>query len=105
MYLDRIAAETSHDPVINRITSGIRKKNIWENYSVVKRPYKDIRHKLTMEHVVICNGDQIITPETQRTLMIKRVHDDIHCGVATTQKTNKITSMVARIFRRMSKNI
>ena len=52
-----------------------------------KGPYKEIRHKLTIEHGVICNGDLIIPPETQRKLVIKSV--DIHCGVAATQKRIK----------------
>ena len=39
---------------------------------------------------MICNGDLIIPPETQRKLVIKSVHDDIHCGVAATQKRIKL---------------
>ena len=69
------------------------------NCSRVERPYKEIRHKLMIEHGVICNGDLIIPPETQRKLLIKSVHDDIHCVVAAIQK-DKIRSMVARIFTR-----
>ena len=34
-------------------------------------------------------GDLIIPPETQRKLVIKSEHDDIHYGVAATQKRNK----------------
>ena len=43
-----------------------------------------------VEHVVICDGDQIISPETQRKLVIKGVHDDIHCRVVATQKRIKL---------------
>ena len=39
---------------------------------------------------MIKNGDLIIPPETQRKLLIKSVHDDIHCGVAATQKRIKL---------------
>ena len=39
-----------------------------------------------MEHEVICNGDLIIPPETQRKMVIKSVHDDIHCSVAAIRK-------------------
>ena len=42
------------------------------------KTYKEIRHKLTMEHGVICNGDMIILSETLRKLVIKSVHDDIY---------------------------
>ena len=48
------------------------------------------RNKLMIEHGVICNGDLIIPPETQRKLVIKGVHDDIHCGVAAIQKRMKL---------------
>ena len=46
-----------------------------------KTHYKEIRLKLTIEHEVICNGHLIIPPEAQKILVIKSVHDDIHCGV------------------------
>ena len=42
LSLDRMAAETRHDPVLSRITSRIR-KNIWGNCSGAERPYKEIR--------------------------------------------------------------
>ena len=85
LSLDRMAAETRHNPVLSRITLRIR-KNTWRNCSRVETPYKEIRHKLMREHGVICNGDLIISPETQRKLVIKSEHDDIHCGVVATQK-------------------
>ena len=85
LSLDRKAGKTRHDPVgLSRITS--RRKNIWRNCSRAERLYKEIRHKLTIGHGVICNGDLIIPSETQRKLVIKSVHDDIHCGVPATQK-------------------
>ena len=89
LSLDRMAAETRDDTVQSRIRSKIR-KTIWGNYSRVERPYKEIRHKLKIEHGVIYNGDLIIPPETQRKLVIKNVHDDIHCGAAVTQKITKL---------------
>ena len=39
LSLDRMAAETIHDPVLSRITSRIR-KNVWGNCSWAERPYK-----------------------------------------------------------------
>ena len=85
LSLDRMAVEIRHDPVLSRITSKIR-MNIWGNCPRTERPYKEIRHKLTTEHGVISNEDLIIPPETQRKLVIKSVHDDIHCGAAITHK-------------------
>ena len=63
LSLDRMAVGTRPDPVLNRITLRIR-KNIWGNCSKAERPYKEIKHKLMLEHGVICNGDWIIPPET-----------------------------------------
>ena len=85
LSLDRMAVETRNDPVLGRIISRIR-KNIWGNCS---RAYKEIRHKLTIEHGVIYNEHLIIPPETQTKLVIKNVHD-IHCGVVATQKRIKL---------------
>ena len=62
-----------------------------------------------MEHGVICDGNLIISPETQRKLVIKSVHDDIHGGYT---KRDEIRSMVAGIFskcrrinKKMQKNV
>ena len=85
LSFDRMAAETRHDQVLSWITSRIR-KNVWGNCSRAERPYKGIRHKLIIEHGVICNGDLIIPLETPRKLVIKSVYDDIHRVVAATQK-------------------
>ena len=73
LSLDKMAAETRHNPLLSRITSRIR-KNIWGNCSRAEKPYKEIRHKLTIEHGVIFNGDLIIPPGTYRKLVIKSVH-------------------------------
>ena len=99
LSLDRIAAETRHDPVLSRITSRIR-KNIWGNCFRAERPSKEIRYKLTIEHGVICNSDLIITPETQRKLEIKSIHDDIHVWSSSHTKKDEIRSMVTGIFTR-----
>ena len=48
LSFDRMAAETRDYSVLSRITSKIRKKNIWGNYSRAEIPYKEIRHKLTI---------------------------------------------------------
>ena len=87
LSLDRMAVETRHDPVLSRITLRIRKK-AWGKCFRAKRPYKEIRRKLTIEHGVLSNGDLIIPPETKK-IGDKSVHDDIYCGVAVTQKRIK----------------
>ena len=83
-----MTSETRHDPVLSRITSRMR-KNVWGNFSWTETLNKEIKYKLTIEHGVICNGDPIIPLEIQRKLVIKSVHDDIHCEVAATQKRIK----------------
>ena len=88
MSSDRMAAETRHDTVLSWIKSRIR-KNVWRNCTRVGRPYREMRQKLTIEHEMILNGDLIIPPETQRKLVIKSVHDNIHSGVAATHKRIK----------------
>lgn len=65
--MDRMAVKNIQDPVLKSIRSRI-KKNIWGNCSMAERPYKAIRHKLTIESGVICNGYLVIPPETQRNL-------------------------------------
>ena len=85
LSLDRMAAETSLAPVLSNITSRIRK-----TYGEIVRGCKEIRHKLTIEYAGISNGVLIISPETQRKLLIKSVHDDIHCRVAAIQEMIKL---------------
>ena len=41
LSLNRMTAETRHDPVLSRIISRIR-ENIWENCSRAERPYKEM---------------------------------------------------------------
>ena len=56
LSLDRMAEETRNDPVLSRIKLRIS-KNIWGNCSIAERAFKEIRHKLTIENGVICDGD------------------------------------------------
>lgn len=60
------------------------------NCSKVERPYKEIRYKLTIENGVVCNGDLVVPPESCRRQVFKSVHDDVHCGIAATQKCVKL---------------
>ena len=83
--LKRLRMETKQDPVLNRITDRIR-KNVWSNCSISERPYKETRHKLTIENGIICSGDTVVPPETLRKDIIQSVHDDIHCGITATQR-------------------
>ena len=95
LSLDRISAKTRHDPIPYR---ELEKKIYGESAPGRRDPYKEIRQKLTIEHCMICNGD---SPETQRKLVLKNVHDDIHGGVAVTHiKKDEIRSIVASLLRR-----
>ena len=67
----RMSAVTRHNPVLSRITSRIEKT--YGNCCRFERPYKEIRHKLTIEHEMICYEDLIIPLEIQGKLMTKSV--------------------------------
>ena len=71
LSLDRMAAETRHDPVLSRITSKIG-KNSRGNCFWAERPYKERKHKLTIEHGMILNGDLVIPQETQKKIGDKK---------------------------------
>ena len=98
LSLNKIAEETKNDPILSRIKSRIS-KNVWGNCSIAERPFKEIKHKLTVENGVICNGDLIVPPETQRKIIIKSVHDDVHCGIAATQKRLKLEAWWPRFTK------
>ena len=68
------------------------RRNKWNNCSKAERPYKEVKHKLTMDKGVICNGDLVVPPQKMRKEVIKSVHDDTHCGLAATQKRLKFES-------------
>lgn len=65
---------------------------------MAERPYKESRHKLTVEKGIICNGDIIILLHSLRKEVLKDVYDK--CTLWYNSDTNevKIRSMVARIF-------
>ena len=52
----------------------------------MERPFKEAWHKLTVERGVIFNVDAIVPPKIFRQDVIKSVHDNIHGGVAVTQR-------------------
>ena len=89
LQAERIRKETKQDPILNGIANRI-KRNTWSNCSKAERPYKENRHKLTMDRGILCNGDLLVPPQSMRKEIIKSVHDDTHCGVAATQKRLKL---------------
>lgn len=78
-----MVGETIQDPVLSRIKCRIRKNRC---SSWAKRHYKGVSHKVAVEKAIICNSDRVVPSETQRKILIKSVPDDIHCGIASTQK-------------------
>ena len=48
--------EILRDPVLSRISDRI-KRNRWSYCSQAERPYKEVRHKLTVEKGVICKDN------------------------------------------------
>ena len=89
--VEHLKEEALQDPVLSRISDRI-KRNRWSNCSQAERPYKEVRYKLTVEKVVICNEDLIVPPQRMRSEVIKNVHDDIHShgGITATQKRLKL---------------
>ena len=85
LQAERLREETVQDPILNGIVNRIR-RNAWNNCSIAERPYKENRHKLTMDRGIICNGDLLVPPQSMRKEIIRSVHDDTHCGITATQK-------------------
>ena len=44
--------ETQRDPILSGILERLR-KNVWSNFIIAERPFKEARHKLTVERGVI----------------------------------------------------
>ena len=89
--IKQLQEETLLDPILSKISNRIR-RNKWNDCSKAERPYKEVKHKLTMDRGVVCNGDLVVPPQKMRKEIIKSVHDDIHCGIAATQKRLKLES-------------
>lgn len=60
-------------------------KNKWDNCPWAERHLKEVKQKLTIGKGVICNGDVVVPPAMQRSKIIKCVHNDVHCGITSTQ--------------------
>ena len=61
LLVERLKEENLQDPVLSRISDRI-KRNRWRDCLQIERLYKEVRHKLTMEKGVTCNGDLIVPP-------------------------------------------
>ena len=53
--------------------------------TIAERYFKEARHKLTVERGIIYNANAIVPPPNFKEGH-KSVHDDIHGGVAATQR-------------------
>ena len=63
LQAERLREETIQDPILSGIASRIR-RNAWNNCSKAERPYKENRHKLTIDRGIICNGDLLVPPQS-----------------------------------------
>ena len=105
-----LSRETQRDPILSRIFECIR-KNVWSNCTIAARPFKEVRHKLTVERGVIFRAEAIVPSKILRKDVIKSMHDDIHGGVAATQRILRLQtwwpsiakSIVEERIRRCSK--
>ena len=57
-----------------------------DNCTLRERPFKEARHRLTVERGILFCADAIVSPKILKKDIIKSVNDDIHGGVATTQR-------------------
>ena len=62
---NHLRIETKQDLVLSLILDRI-KRSTCSNCSMAKRPYKESKHKITVEKDIICNGNIIITPQSLR---------------------------------------
>ena len=62
------------------------RKNVWRNYTMVERPFKEAQHKLTAERGIIFSADAIVPSQILKKGVIKTVRDDINGKVAATQR-------------------
>ena len=61
-----LSRETQRDQIQSGILERIR-KNLWCNCNMADRPFKEVRHKLTVERGVIFSADAIVRPQILRT--------------------------------------
>lgn len=87
--LNRLKIETKPNPILSRIVKRI-KNNIWSNCLIAERPFKEMKHKLTIENGITCNGDKRVAPQILRREILKGVHDEVHCGITVAQKRPKL---------------
>ena len=87
-----LSRETQQDPILSGRLERI-KKNIRSNCIIAKRPFKEAQHKLTVEKGITFSADAIVPPQILRKDIIKSVHDDIHGGVAATQRRLRLQSL------------
>ena len=78
-----LSRETQEDLILSKILEHIR-KNVWSNCTIVERPFKE--DKLMLERGIIISADAIVPLQILRKDIIKSVHDNIHGGVAVTQR-------------------
>ena len=64
-----------------------------------KRPYKESRHKLTIEKGIICNGDIIKPPQSLRKEVLNGIPLNVHCGIKATQRRLTLQAQWPRYYR------
>ena len=97
LTLDKMATETRHDPVLHGITSRIKKRmgKLFQGGKTRQRNQTEVNDRTWSD---LLRGSDHCSRNTKN--HNKNVHDHVQCGVAATQKKDKIRSMMARIFTR-----
>ena len=81
LLLNQLRIKTRQDSILSKILERIL-RTIWSNGLMAEKPFKEVRHKLTIEKGIIHNEDKStsINPKD----FLKRVCDDVYYGVMAT---------------------
>ena len=73
--------------------------------TVLERPFKEARYKLTVERGIIFSANAILPPKPFRKDVIKSMHDDIYGKVTAKQRTLRLQAWWPRYCKDVEKYI
>jgi hypothetical protein len=81
---NELAEETRRDRLLMDVTRRIT-GNRWAGCSPAERPFKAIRHSLTVDDSVVCYGDRPVIPASLRSRVLELTHNGTHPGATSTR--------------------
>ncbi|PAA85528.1 hypothetical protein BOX15_Mlig018181g1 [Macrostomum lignano] len=81
---NELAEETKRDRLLADVMRRIA-GNRWSGCSPAERPFKAIRHALTIDDSVVCYGDRPVIPSSLRSRVLELVHSGAHPGASSTR--------------------